>query len=268
MEPVKVGIVMPCINLWAKYTLPALASVASAQSFAERAGIKTAVLLIDNASNDETESQASARAGIEYHRNDEMWGFQKSVNFGVKHFFDKGYDYVLVLNNDIEMHQQAICKLVKRFKNTDKPVGMVTCLDVTGECKRDPRNLYGLDVAEKEKCPETPNPCFSAFMVDRECWDKVGEFDEIFAPAYYEDNDYHYRMQLAGLKAITYPPAMFFHWGSATQLEALGRPLTNSANQHAQYVRKWGGDPGKEIFKAPFNNGLFSIRSTNQNKYI
>lgn len=143
---------------------------------------------------------------------------------------------------------------------------MVTCLDVTGECNRDPAQLYKLSDKDKQKCEETPHPCFSAFMIDQKCWEITGEFDEVFAPAYYEDNDYHYRMQLAGLLAITYPPAMFFHWASRTQLEALGRPLSDTSNQHAQYVRKWGGDPGKEVFVRPYNLAHEAITSVKQNK--
>lgn len=262
MEGMKVGIVMPCINLWDKYTFPALQSVATAQRIAAEKGIVTDVLLLDNGSTDSTQEQASQRAGITYHRNDEMWGFQRSVNFGVKHFLDKGYDYVLVLNNDIVLHEQAIARLVERMGRGG--VAMATCLDATGECQRNPANLARVSDKEKEACAETENPCFSAFMVSRECWEKVGEFDEIFFPAYYEDNDYHYRINLAGLKAITYPPAIFFHWGSATQLEAIGRPLTDSSNQHAQYVRKWGGNPGQEQFKHPYNDESISITRVKQ----
>lgn len=261
----KVGIVMPCINLWNKYTLPALISVATAQRIAAEEGIVTEVLLIDNGSTDETHHAAKDRAGITYHRNEERWGFQKSVNFGVKHFLDKGFDLVLVLNNDIVLHEDAIWRLVRRFEYLEEPrVCMATCLDATGECNRVPANLAAIDDHDKDDCPETENPCFSAFMVNRKCWEEIGEFDEIFAPAYYEDNDYHYRMKLASVLAITYPPAMFFHWGSATQIEALGRPLTDSSNQHAQYVRKWGGDPGKEVFKHPYNDESKPITSVKQ----
>ncbi len=101
-------------------------------------------------------------------------------------------------------------------------------------------------------------------MLSRECWEQTGEFDEIFFPAYYEDNDYHYRMQQAGILAITYPPAMFFHWGSATQNEAIGRPLTDSGNQYAQYVRKWGAPPGQEKFKTPYDDASKTIKSVKQ----
>lgn len=269
---------MPCINLWDKYTFPALQSVATAQRMAAEKGIVTDVLLIDNGSTDNTKAQASTRAGIIYHRNDEMWGFQKSVNFGVNYFFDKDYTHVLILNNDIVLHPNAIWRLVERFEAGEKealddsmhedrniePLAMATCLDVTGECGRLPQKLVSINDKEKEACAETPHPCFSAFMINRLCWDKVGEFDEVFFPAYYEDNDYHYRIQLAGLLAVTYPPAMFFHWGSATQKEALGRPLTDTANKHAQFVRKWGGNPASEIFKHPYNDESKPITSVKQ----
>lgn len=278
---------MPCINLWRKYTLPAFESLAPAMGKAMGfTGAEMHFLLIDNGSTDETKTEGPKIAsGISnvctfaYHRNEEMWGFQKSVNFGVKYFLDKGCDYVLVLNNDIVLHPNAIWRLVERFQRAEKQalddamhsdrkvehMGMVTCMDVTGECLKMPAMLPKIDDELKaENCPETPHPCFSAFMVNKLCWDVVGEFDEIFAPAYYEDNDYHYRMQLAGLNAITYPPAMFFHWASRTQLEALGRPLSDTANQHAQFVRKWGGDPAKEVFKTPYNDPTIPISRTKQ----
>lgn len=262
----KVGIVMPCINLWSKYTNPAIDSVSKAMIEAlVNKDIEAEFLLIDNGSTDETQVEAPKKlnnAFFKYHRNEEMWGFQKSVNFGVKYMFDRGFDLVLVLNNDIVLHKNAIWRLFQRFNKGG--VSMATCLDATGECERNPANVEKLNDVEKEACPETPNPCFSAFMINRDCWEKIGEFDEVFAPAYYEDNDYHYRMKLAGHLAITYPPAMFFHWGSATQMEALGRPLTDSSNQHAHYVRKWGGDPSKEVFKHPFNKENVPITSTKQ----
>lgn len=274
VEMTKVGIIIPTINLWNKYTKPALDSIADAVSAAIPADIACDMLLIDNASTDETLIEAprwfrehySDETALEsYHRNTEQWGFQRSVNFGVNYFFnEKKYDYVLVLNNDIVLHKDAIVRLVERFK--EGGVAMATCLDVTGECQNDPANLHKLDADEKmENCPETPHPCFSAFMISKWCWEHAGEFDEIFFPAYYEDNDYHYRMQLGGLLAITYPPAMFFHYGSRTQLEALPHRLTDSSNQHTQYIRKWGGDPGRERNKTPYHDARLTIRSVRQN---
>lgn len=263
----KVGIVMPSINLWAKYTKPAIDSVRTAMSEAFVKGAVSEFLLIDNGSTDETKDESAKiskeNATIHVQRNEEMWGFQRSVNFGVKFFLDKGFDLVMVCNNDIVMHPQAVARLVERFSKGG--VAMATCLDATGECDNKPENIFKLSDVEKEKCPESPHPNFSAFMVSRECWETVGEFDEIFFPAYYEDNDYHYRIQLAKLLAITYPPAMFFHYGSRTQNEAIGRPLTDSGNQHGQFIKKWGGNPTQEKYTLPYNDSAKSIKSVKQN---
>jgi GT2 family glycosyltransferase len=265
----RIGAVMPAINLWEKYTLPAIDSVSTAMLNARtKHNIESHFLLIDNGSTDSTQKGAKELTEMEYHRNEEMWGFQKSVNFGIKHFFRKeyGFDYVLVLNNDIVLHEDAILQLVKRFEQGG--VGMVTCLDVSGEMNgahKHPSKISEIKTNEKDTCPESPHPNFSAFMINRECWDKVGEFDEVFAPAYYEDNDMHYRMNLAGIKAVCYPPAMFYHYGSRTQNEAIGRPLTNSGNQFEQYVKKWGGGPGQEKFTHPYNAEDKDITSVKQN---
>lgn len=260
---------MCSINLWEKYTKYALDSVTKAMVMAgKKSNTMCSLLLIDNASTDETQVRASAMVAefFVYHRNEDMWGFQKSVNYGVKYFFDKGFDYVLVLNNDIVLHPRAIVRLVERMQKGG--VGMATCMDVSGEMKAEqmePQRIAELSDGLKEQVPEAEHPCFSAFMINKDCWEHIGEMDEIFHPAFYEDNDYHYRMQLAGLPAIVYPPAMFYHYGSRTQLEALGRPLTDSSNQHAQFIRKWGGDPTKEVYKTPYNDQSKSITSTKQN---
>lgn len=258
----RLGIVMPTINLWNKYTKPALDSVMPAVQ-----GIKCEILLVDNASTDETKTDAvfyanHSSVAMKVHRNEQMWSFSKTVNFGANYFLDKGFDYVLVLNNDIVLHADAITRLVERFEKGG--VGMVTCLDVTGECEGKPEKLAPLSSKEKEVCLETPHPCFSAFMFNKECWNTVGEFDELFAPAYYEDNDYHYRMELAGLLAVTYPPSMFFHYGSRTHMEALGRPMADSSNNHHSFIRKWGGNPKHEVYTHPYNNTAYSIKTTKQ----
>jgi GT2 family glycosyltransferase len=43
------------------------------------------------------------------------------------------------------------------------------------------------------------NASWSVFLMHKEFYDFVGDFDEIFYPAYYEDSDYLYRMKLLGI---------------------------------------------------------------------
>jgi GT2 family glycosyltransferase len=130
----------------------------------------------------------------------------------------------------------------------------VSALDVRGETGS-AEELERMDAVSKESVPESEHPNFSAFMLNRRCWETVGEFDENFFPAYFEDNDYHYRMRLAGLRAIVHPPALFYHFGSRTQNEARPAPIVPGdwfERNRSYYVRKWGGPPGQEQYRDPF----------------
>lgn len=257
----KVAIVIPSINLWNKYTKPCIDSIKT--RYPHR------VLLVDNASTDETAEEAGKLVSetFAHKRNEERWSCSKSWNFGIRDAFERGYDYVLVVNNDVLLHPDAIDLLVGRFErqkatkdfseynslypNNGKIV-LMTCLDSTGECSEPPA-VFKLDPMSKETVEESEHPCFSGFMINKECWDKVGEFDENFSPAYYEDNDYHYRINLLGLKAIVLPTSMFYHYGSRTNAEAFDKPFIDSSGNHRYYVQKWGGSPGRETYKTSFN---------------
>ncbi len=253
----RIQVIIPAINLWAKYSKPCIESVVKACE-----GYDYRILFIDNGSTDETIVEAGKLVSdrFSHHRNEKPWGCAQSWNFGVKDAFERGYDLVLILNNDILLHEDSVVELVHRMsvckpEDKDKPVAMVTCMDVKGECPQ-PLAVFDLKVEDKLQVAEAENPCFSAFMIDKNCWEKIGEFDEEFRPAYFEDNDYHYRINLAGMKAIVLPTAMFYHYGSGTQNEALDGPVVTGPlfeRNRDYYKIKWGDVPGQETFTVPFN---------------
>lgn len=248
----KIQIIITCINLWDKYTFPCINSVQMACQDID----DYRILLIDNASNDATQQEAGKLVSnhFAHKRNEERWSCSQSWNWGIRDAFERGYEYVLVLNNDVLMNPFSIRKLMQRMETAKDAdiLAMVTCMDATGECNI-PNAIFGLKPSDKELVPETEHPCFSGFMINKLCWDKVGEFDENFKPAYYEDNDYHYRINLAKLKAIVVPTSMFYHYGSRTNAEAYDRPFIDSSINHRYYVTKWGGNPGEEKYEKPFN---------------
>jgi GT2 family glycosyltransferase len=92
-----------------------------------------------------------------------------------------------------------------------------------------------------------------AFVLSLECYKKTGPFDENFFPAYFEDNDYFYRMVLNGsnvsFNAILNP---LVYRNSMTI--AKEPHLNNGFEKNRQYyITKWGGEPGKEMYSTPFN---------------
>lgn len=99
---------------------------------------------------------------------------------------------------------------------------------------------------------------FGAFLIRREVWTSVGEFDETFYPAYHEDNDYFMRLRLAKI-AIGCPRSDGYkeNGPSATKARFTQEQLNEFNAQfdygRKYYVRKWGGPPHLETFALPFN---------------
>ena len=98
---------------------------------------------------------------------------------------------------------------------------------------------------------------FSCFMLTPEVVEKVGYFDESFYPAYFEDNDYAYRMSLAGLLTkVRQVKTGMKHIGSATITaftpEQLAKHHRNFNKNSEYYTQKWGGQPHHEHYKTPF----------------
>lgn len=92
------------------------------------------------------------------------------------------------------------------------------------------------------------------FVISRQAWDTIGEFDEQFYPAYFEDRDYEYRAKLTKTKIYRclMPPQQFLFSSSIKRDEEL-LPVSRANRNRDYYVAKWGGEPGKETYKTAFN---------------
>lgn len=97
---------------------------------------------------------------------------------------------------------------------------------------------------------------YSCFLVRRWVFDEIGPFDEQFYPAYFEDNDFNYRAKLAEVPIIRLSDLRFGHVGSATlkgySPADLEKHHQEFRKNRERYVRKWGGEPGKEVCTAPY----------------
>jgi GT2 family glycosyltransferase len=99
-------------------------------------------------------------------------------------------------------------------------------------------------------CPMAYN--WSAFLLRKSVFDKVGQFDEDFEKCYFEDNDYHYRMKLEGVK-IKYEEGLIPDVYLNSMTIEKDPTLNNFVKNREIYVNKWGGPPNEETFKYPYN---------------
>ena len=170
------------------------------------------------------------------------------INLAIKKWDSEAY---LIINNDILFHRVTIKKMLEALE--EKDVLLVSANNVKDK-------LNSPEALEQYIPPLTQDfrecPDFSCFMMKKEALVSVGYFDEKFYPAYYEDNDYHYRINRAGKRALNINTASYYHFGSQTikNGEEVKR-LTNAnyMKNKEYYVSKWGGPPGQEIYTRPFN---------------
>jgi GT2 family glycosyltransferase len=95
---------------------------------------------------------------------------------------------------------------------------------------------------------------WSVILMSKYMYDYIGEFDEIFHPAYYEDSDYLYRMKLKGIRqdveAELNPQTVRISMTQERDPELVNASM--QANR-LRYIEKWGNSPLLETFLTPYN---------------
>jgi hypothetical protein len=180
----------------------------------------TDIYIIDNGD----QNIVSRENNYNYFNALENFGVAKSWNYLCDKIFEK-HDYALILNDDVylDLHEE---ELKNFFKN--QTFDLIRCQ------------------SEFE---------MSAFCVTKKCF-KEFRFDEAFYPAYFEDRDYLYRLELKNKNIIEHSfinPNTFIN--SATISPNGGDPSINKNFHKLQklYMEKWGNLPGNELFLTPFN---------------
>lgn len=182
---------------------------------------KNHILIIDNGNQ-----KINARhQNFEIHRPEKNLGVAGSWNYIMNKAYDYGYQNTLILNDDIYIsHQRNIIeRIITKYKYTD----LIRC----------PKQYH-----------------MSAFILKTYAFKNTGLFDENFYPAYFEDNDYLYRINLdGGFVEIceTLSPEIFNNSMTIKKDPTLNQ---NYEKNQEYYIKKWGGTPNREIYKTPFNN--------------
>ena len=166
-------------------------------------------------------TQLSADERFYYIQAEQNMGCSASWNIMINRAFMKGADRVLVINDDLVFAD---------------PEGIKRMMDTSAH---NPQSLIIGNVN-----------AFSAFVLTPWVYRLVGEFDEGFWPAYFEDNDYHYRCKLQGVETIRVEAGIQTEGSASIKTDSSLNQLNGqsfSINRQ-RYMDKWGGTPGEEIF--------------------
>lgn len=179
---------------------------------------QTKIYIVDNG-NQNIESKFK-HSNIEVIYVGENLGVAKSWNLLCNKIFEN-HEYALILNDDIYLGRKEweLINLLDNFK----------------------KFFY---CTMQDWC---------AFIVPKETFKVIGDFDEQFFPAYYEDNDYAYRIKLYGKGIFNIPFLNPFLYQASKTTEKDPTILPRIKNNKELYIKKWGGEPNKETFKKPYN---------------
>lgn len=179
----------------------------------------TQIFVVDNGNQDIPRISTN----LTIYEMSENLGVSGSWNWLVKNAIKQGYEHFLILNDDV---------VLKKDEATINAL-----IDEGGE------NTFHV-------CKSFYN--WSSYILNKHIYEKVGEFDENFKRCFFEDNDYCYRMILAGVNYMFHDflnPEVYRN----SQTIAKDPTLSGYLENEKYFIEKWGGRPGSETFKTPFN---------------
>lgn len=184
------------------------------------------VLIIDNASKDGScEIIRDNYKEFELVVNKRNEGFCRAVNQGIKM---SDTEYVLLLNNDTELHEQFLENMVKEIEKSDKIFSVSSkminyydrsVMDDAGDGYTILGWQYQRGISQSvdnyTKNADIFSSCAGAALYRKSVFEKIGLFDEMHF-AYMEDIDIGYRARIYGYRNVYCPGAKVYHIGSAT----------------------------------------------------
>lgn len=169
------------------------------------------IIVIDNASTDGTpETISQDYPYVHLIRSEKNLGFAKANNIGIRQAIDNDADFVLLLNQDAWVNEDAIQTLVRGFAERND-AGIISPIHLNG-------NASALDwwfggympsdfVSDAyhnrlQNYYETDFVNAAGWMISRECINTVGGFDTSLFTHYGEDSNYCQRVLYHGFKIL------------------------------------------------------------------
>ncbi len=209
--------------------------------------VKAEIVLVDNASSDETPRLLDSIRGATIVRNPRNRGYAEGVNRAAEAAIG---EYLLFLNNDTRLLDDSL-NAAMNYLSTHDDVGAVggriVLLDGTlqeagctvwregdafqygrGDNPASPEYLFQRDV----------DYCSGAFlMTRRELFEKMGRLDPAFVVGYFEDIDYCIRLWRAGWRVVYLPEVMILHYENGSSDNPSFIPPSYRRN-HLYFTRK------------------------------
>lgn len=220
------------------------------------------ILIIDDGSSDNSvEFLKQVFPSIDLLVNDRNLGFIPSVN---KLFEEAIGDIVVLLNNDVWVEKDFLKSLTKHFENSkvfavnlhEKGEGPAVAFWEDGffEYKRGEEK----NVIQKSSWASGGSAAFK-----KRIWQKLGGFDNFFAPFYWEDTDLSFRALKTGFEILWEPDSKVKHEHETTIKKSFNKRYISWVKQRNQMLFIWKNIHDPKLLSEHRNNltkRLFSFK--------
>jgi len=208
------------------------------------------VILIDDGSTDQTKNIPGLISGVSYLRNEQSLGFVRSCNKAAT--IARG-QFIVMLNNDTEVTAHWLDELlvpIEHFHN----VGLVGAKLLYPDGKLqdaggivwnngDPWQYGNKQNALDARFNYTRQVDYlsgACILLPRALWEDLGGFNEIYAPAYFEDTDLAFAIRNLGYKTVYTPLSQVIHFEGISN----GKNTSNGIKKwqeinHPKFKRRW-----------------------------
>ena len=225
-------------------------SLLSLESVIANAGVSYELIVVDNASSDETGLMLERFQGVKIIRNETNAGFGPAC---MQAAACAAGEYLCFFNNDALLEPTAMSAALANFVNAS--VGAVGgkvllangALQEAGNIVWSDGSTLGYGRGDDPQSPQYDfrrpvDYCSGVFLVTpRRLFAELGGFRSEFAPAYYEDVDYCMSLWQRGFQVIYEPLAVIRHYESAT---SGGNEFAQArmAEHQKIFSLKWNGE--------------------------
>ena len=283
MEVPHVGIVVPVFNQ-VFYTEKFIHSVLKQKVESCQ---KLVLVIVDNASTDETEAVIAAikeehkqyisNIRIEYIKLLSNFGYGVAANVGISYLDDSyrnSIDYI-ICNNDMELLEKCIDSLIECAYSQDDcgivggklqfPDGTIqhagAFLNIFGWGQHKNAQKQATLTIPRDRIAEQEYVTGALFYVKNELMCKVRGFDERFAPAYFEEVDFCYYARTLGYKTLYTPFANAIHYENVTGKKVYGNQANlkkeiSDVNQIKFYIKQDDFKSAEVTYTADFEDRI------------
>jgi O-antigen biosynthesis protein len=189
-------------------------------------GIHYEVVLVDDGSEEAGAGELARLPGVRLIRSEHNQGFTRSANLGARHAVGH---YLVFLNNDTAVEPGWLDALLDAARSGPdvgavgamlispdgllQEAGGIIWSDATGDNYGRMNNCLDSKFRYRREVDYCSGACL---LLRRQLFERVGGFDEDFAPGFYEDTDLCFTLRSKGYVVLYEPDARVVHVGGAT----------------------------------------------------